>query len=282
MPDGLTAPPQDLIDAARYPLADAAARARIVAAGRKGLAHEGCAMLPRFVTPAGTAAMAAEAMRLLPRSNRRDLQLCAYANQSADGFPADHPRRRVSPFRQHVIGADDFAPDGPVMRLYRWDGLTRLVADLLELPALHRVADPLLSCNVTIMGEGDQHGWHFDSNDFVVSLLLQAPERGGHFVFAPGIRSESDPNYDRVARALDGDPAVLRMPEVSPGTLALFRGKHSIHRVTPIEGARPRIIALFSYDRRPDMNFTERSRMNVLGRSRPRAATAQTAGGKGT
>ena len=226
------------MDAARYPLADAAGRARIVAAGREDLAREGCAMLPGFVTPDGTAAMAAEAIRLLPRAHRRDHQLCAYVNQPGDGFPEGHPRRRFSPFRQHVLGADDFAPDGPVMRLYRWDDLTRLIAELLELPTLHRVADPLLSCNVTIMGEGDQHGWHFDSNDFVVSLLLQAPERGGRFVFAPGIRSESDPNYDGVARALDGDPAVTRVPAFTPGTLVLFRGKNSVHRVTPIEGAR--------------------------------------------
>jgi UDP-N-acetylenolpyruvoylglucosamine reductase len=46
-------------------------------------------------------------------------------------------------------------------------------------PATRRVADPLLSCTVTYLAEGDQHGWHFDGNDFVVSLLLQAPESGG-------------------------------------------------------------------------------------------------------
>lgn len=274
MPDGLASPPQDLVDFARYPLADATARARIVEAGREGLAREGCVMLPGFVTPDGTAAMAAESMRLLPQAHRRDQSLCAYVNQPGDAFPEGHPRRRHSPFRQHALGADDFAPDGPIMRLYRWDGLTRLIADLVALSTLHRVADPLLSCNVTIMGDGDQHGWHFDSNDFVVSLLLQAPERGGRFVFAPGIRSDSDPNYDGVARALDGDSAVTRVPEFTPGTLVLFRGKNSVHRVTPIEGARPRIIALFSYDQRPDMKFSERSRMNVLGRAQPRAAMA--------
>lgn len=231
-------------------------------------------MLPGFVTPTGTAAMAAESMRLVPRAHRRDQMLCAYVNEPGDGFPDGHPRLRLHPFRLHALATDDLAPEGPIMRLYRWDGLTRLIAELLELLALHRVADPLMSCNVTIMGEGDQHGWHFDSNDFVVSLLLQAPERGGRFVFAPGIRSESDPNYDGVARALDGDPAVIRAPEVAPGTLVLFRGRNAVHRVTPSEGPRPRIIALFSYDRRPDMNFSERSRMNVFGRTQPRAATA--------
>ena len=133
----------------------------------------------------------------------------------------------------------------------------------------NRVADPQLSCNVTIMGDGDQHGWHFDSNDFVISLLLQAPMGGGCFVFAPGIRSEADQNYDGVAAAMDGDPGLLRQPLMAPGALILFRGRNSLHRVTPVEGPDKRIIALFSYDRRPDMQFSEQSRINVFGRSQP-------------
>jgi len=274
MTETLADAPRDLVDFQCYPLGDPQRRAAIVAASRLALAREGCAMLPAFVTPAATARMAEEAIGMLPDANRRDQTMRAYSNDPEDGFAEDHPRRRRHAFRQHVLGADDFGPDGPIMRLYRWDGLTRLIAELLELPALFRVADPLLSCNVSIMGDGDQHGWHFDSNDFVVSLLLQAPERGGHFVFAPGIRSESDPNYDGVARAFDGDSTVLRQPAIAPGTLVLFRGRNSVHHVTPILGPRPRIIALFSYDRRPDMHFTERSRMNVLGRIQPRAAMA--------
>ncbi len=274
MPDGHATAPLGLVDLRRYPLDHAEARQRIIVEGRRQLAQEGCAMLPGFATPAGTEAMAAESLQLLPQAHRRDQMLCAYVDQPGEGFPEGHPRRRFSPFRQHALGADDFGADGPIMRLYRSDRLVRLIAELLELPPLHRVADPLLSCNVTIMGEGDQHGWHFDSNDFVVSLLLQLPERGGQFVFAPGIRSDRDPNYDGVARALDGDPAVIRAPEFAPGTLVLFRGRNSVHRVTPIGGSRPRIIALFSYDQRPDMHFSERSRINVLGRTRPRAATA--------
>lgn len=266
--------PRDLVDIQRYRLDDPAQRRTIVEAGRHGLAEAGCATLPGFVPAAATARMAEEALHLLPATHRRDQMMRAYPNEPEDGFAEDHPRRRRHPFRQNVVGADEFAPDGPIMRLYEWDGLTRLIADLLELPALFRVADPLLRCNVSIMGDGDQHGWHFDSNDFVVSLLLQAPERGGRFVFAPGIRSDDDPNYAGVARAYDGDPAVLRMPTVEPGTLVLFRGRNSVHRVTPIEGARARIIALFSYDRRPDMHFSERSRMNVLGRTQPRALAA--------
>ena len=117
------------------------------------------------------------------------------------------------------------------------------------------------------MAPGGQHGWHFDGNDFVVTILLQAAERGGAFEFAPAIRTEADQNYAAVARVMDGDPTLVRRPTVTPGTLMLFRGKHSLHRVAPVEGARPRIIAIFSYDRRPGMVFPPYVQRNAVGRT---------------
>jgi hypothetical protein len=44
---------------------------------------------------------------------------------------------------------------------------------------------------------------------------------------------------------------------MAPGTFVLFNGKLSIHRVSPFgPTARPRIIALLSYDQRPDQVFS--------------------------
>ena len=72
------------------------------------------------------------------------------------------------------------------------------------------------------MYEGDTHGWHFDLNDFVVSILLQAPEAGGTFDFAPNIRKDGDENYAAVAAALDGRSQSVRSIKVEAGTLAAF------------------------------------------------------------
>lgn len=268
--------PGDLVDLDRYLLNSESGRAAIIAEGRRQLAVDGCAILPGFVRPDAVARMAAEVMDLLPGAHRRDLMLGAYGDVSAEGLPSDDPRLRRTPYSMHAVATDQFEPAGPVLRLYMWDGLTQLISDMLDEPVLYRVADPLMSCNATILGEGDQHGWHFDSNDFVISLLLQAPEGGGRFIFAPGIRSDLEPSYADVAAAMDGDASLLREPPMEAGALILFRGKYSIHRVTPVTGTRKRIIALFSYDRRPDMQFSERSRLNVFGRTqaRPRSAVA--------
>ena len=32
---------------------------------------------------------------------------------------------------------------------------------------------------------GDEHGWHFDGADAVVTLMLQAPLAGGQFEYVP-------------------------------------------------------------------------------------------------
>jgi hypothetical protein len=261
--------PDDLVNLVRYRLGDPVTLAAIVAEGRRQLAADGCAILPDFVGPGVAQRMADEILGLMPWAHRRDLMLRAYANVDETGLSAGDPRRRANPYCMHAVATDQFDPAGPVLRLYMWDGLTRLVAEILDEPRLYRVADPMMSCNATILGEGDQHGWHFDSNDFVVSLLLQAPAGGGRFVFAPGIRSEADQNYDCVAAAMDGEGRLLRQPPMAPGALILFRGRNSLHRVTPVEGPVKRIVALFSYDRRPDMQFSEQSRINVFGRSQP-------------
>ena len=45
--------------------------------------------------------------------------------------------------------------------------------------------------------------------------------------------------------------------EIQPGTLVLFNGKYALHRVSPVGPTdRPRIIAIFSYDKRPDKLFS--------------------------
>jgi hypothetical protein len=209
--------------------------------------------------------MAREAETAVAGGFRRDQMLGLGVRDDA-GLPADHPARRTHPYRMD-LAATDLLPEGGLIRaLYGWDGLTDLVRDALEEPVLYRCADPLVSCVTTHMGPDDQHGWHFDGNDFVVSLLLQKAERGGAFEVAPAIRTPGDDAWDAVAAAMDGRWPGVRTLRFEPGTLLIFQGKYALHRVTPVEGIRRRIIALFSYDRRPGMIFPDRVRLNATGR----------------
>jgi hypothetical protein len=116
------------------------------------------------------------------------------------------------------------------------------------------------------MYHGDTHGWHFDLNDFVVSILLQAPDECGTFDFAPYIRSHDNENFAAVSQVLDGTSERIRRVRVEAGTLLLFCGQRAIHRVSPIQGATPRVIALFSYDRKPDVRYDAEVYLRVVGR----------------
>jgi hypothetical protein len=268
MSDPFADPPRDLVDLALYPLDDPAARRDLVQRCRDELAASSCVMLPGFVRPDAVLRMAEEAARARPRAIRRDHMLTPYGPPGGDDLPAGDPRRMPTRSAMHVLGGDDLAPSGGIVRLYRWDGLTRFVADVMGEASLHRVLDPLFDCNVTILGTGDTHHWHFDSNDFVVSLLLQSAEAGGAFEFAPYIRSEAEENYAAVADVLGGGSDRVRAIRVEPGTLMIFCGRYSVHRVSPVEGDRPRMIALFSYDRRPDMMFSDATAERIYGRER--------------
>jgi hypothetical protein len=101
------------------------------------------------------------------------------------------------------------------------------------------------------MTDGDELQWHFDQTDFVVSLALQDADTGGDFEVAPQIRSADNEHYDDVAAVLNGDHRQIVTLPMTPGTLLVFAGRYSLHRVSPIHGTTPRLVALFGYDTKP-------------------------------
>ena len=132
---------------------------------------------------------------------------------------------------------------------------------------LYTMADPLAAMNVMTYRAGQALNWHFDRSEFTTTLLLQEPEAGGAFRYRSDLRSDDDPNYEGVARLLEGaDPHVETLP-LAAGTLNIFKGKNTAHRVTPVAGARERIIAVFSYYERPDVLFSEAERIRFYGRA---------------
>ncbi|MFT7650020.1 MAG: hypothetical protein ACI8Y4_004785 [Candidatus Poriferisodalaceae bacterium] len=257
----------NVVDLERYPIDDPVKRTEVVAMMREGIEREGSSILPGFLTPEGIVAMAAEANSVGPMLHRRERMLRGYGEDSPAGLDPDHPMQRTHPYKMHVAASDQLDPTGVTLTLHEWPPLIRLLADVLDIEDLHPLADPLMRCNITYLSNGDEHGWHFDGNDFVVSLLVQASEAGGAFEFAPGIRTEESPNFDAVRAVMDGVPDTTQSFRAEPGTLALFRGQRALHRVTEVKGSRTRIIALFSYDRRPGLVHDEDTHRRIFART---------------
>ena len=102
---------------------------------------------------------------------------------------------------------------------------------------LFNYADPLSSINVHYYKEGQELGWHFDNSAFAVTLMIQPSGQGGDFEYIAALRDcdAGDMNFEGVGQALDGAITGNRLT-IDAGTLALFRGKNSLHRVTPVIG----------------------------------------------
>ena len=121
----------------------------------------------------------------------------------------------------------------------------------MGLPRLFPGADKFQALNISVMEPGGCQQWHFDRGDMTTTLMIQAPDGGGEFQYAPMIRSEEEENYEAVARVLDGDLRGCRTVSMDPGTLMLFRGHYSLHRVKRVTGNRARLLAILSYNPTP-------------------------------
>ena len=110
-------------------------------------------------------------------------------------------------------------------------------------------ADSLSSINLHYASQGQELGWHFDNSSFAITLLIQSPKAGGQFEYVTNLRdsSKGDMNYTGVAQVLDGQIQTLKIA-MSAGDLVLFRGRDSLHRVTPTQGNTTRMLAALAYN----------------------------------
>jgi hypothetical protein len=260
---------EDLADLDRYPLRNLSGRAgrEVIGAARAQLAAVGAAELPGFLTPAGVTALVADAESLAARAHHSGGLGTSYLEIPDFDLPDDHPRRWFGPYGVGAVAYDIIPRTSPLRRVYEWDPLLDLIAAVLDRGPLFRYADPFGALNLAVMGEGDELQWHFDQTDFVVSLAIQSAERGGHFEVAPRIRDADDERYDDVARVLGGVvDAVVTLP-MTPGTLLIFEGRHSLHRVSPVGGDTLRHVGLLAYDTRPGTVGSDLLRMDRYGRT---------------
>jgi hypothetical protein len=269
--------PRSIVDADRYPIADLdAPEAReIIERARCSLAERGVAIFPGFVCPEAVEAMAEQARTLKPRAHLEDVWGTPYLELPDESVPEGHPRRTSVHSLTWILAYDLVPANSPARLLYEWDGLRDFLAEVLERRPLYRMNDPLGALNLTLMDEGHVQGWHYDSTDFVVSLAIQASVSGGEFECAPAIRSATEEHYDDVASVLHGEAdEFVEVYPMTPGTLMVFMGRNSIHRVAPVQGDRSRIVALFAYDTTPYANSSDLLKLVRYGRTEPIANTA--------
>ena len=267
----------DITDQARYPLASPGSPAwdHAIAAARRDLGETGCCVLRDFVPVQSREALRAECASLAGKAYYGEQVVNVYNTSPDPALPADHPARHTMLRGNAFVARDDIPVDAIIHRLYASGEFRRFLAACFGLPELYPLADPLAGLTVNIVRPGMEHPWHFDTNEFAVSMVTQEPDGGGVFQYCPGIRSAGAENFADVAAVLRGDGEhLVRGLTLRPGDLQLFHGRYSLHRVSAVRGATARHSAIFAYTRKPGvMGTLERSRQ-LFGRTAPEHATA--------
>jgi hypothetical protein len=259
----------DILDLDRYPLHKPGSKAwqDLVDHCRVDLATDGMFNLEGFVRQDATGKAIAEikpVMDTLSFVHKRAHNV--YFRKEVPELAADHPALRTVETISHTVCADQIPNSVPIW-IYEWPQFAVFLAACMEKESLFTMRDPLARVNVMAYREGEALNWHFDRSQFTTTILFQAPMEGGDFQYRSDLRTDNDPNYDGVARLLRGEDSDVKTLTLKPGTLNVFMGKNTIHRVTPCKGPRERLIAVFSYYERPGVMFTKEEQVGFYGRA---------------
>ncbi len=255
----------------RYPIMDPqhATLVEVVQAARTSLAEHGYAELPGFVTEDFVGWLTRDAEALAATAYRSVGKGTAYLAAPDQHVEEGHPLRHVMPFGVRVVAYDAIAYSSPLRQLYETCELTAFIAAIVDRGELYPYGDPFGALNLSVMGEGDELQWHYDQTDFVVSLAIQTSDSGGTFDVVPKMRSADDEHFDQVKALFDGDESSVVTLPMTPGTLLIFEGRNSIHRVSPIHGGKFRHVGLLAYDTVPGRQGSAALRQTRYGRTEP-------------
>jgi hypothetical protein len=266
MPDHDRLDIAEIIDFEKYPITEPdGPGSRVVERCRAELAEDGACQLDGFMLPAAAHAVLAEAEMLSGKAFRTDATHNAYFTEVTAGLTDEDPRAVSVHSSKRALGFNYCGASSPLRILYEWDGLVTFLKDVLELPDLYHDADPVGACSVMFYDQGDELGWHFDNSEFAVTLMLQECLEGGEFEYVPGIRTLEDENFAAVSAVLKGNYEPVLSLHAAPGTLTLFRGRYSLHRVTPVQGATRRVNAVLAYASTPGHQLTPLNRKLFYG-----------------
>lgn len=239
-----------LVNTERYPLTTPSDPrwARAVTDARARLAATGCAVLRGFITPTVHRRIEDEVASIAGAAYYEERTVNVYNTALPSHLPVEHPARIPMTRGNAFVPRDLIPADFVIHRLYDSELFQLFLAACLEVPEVFPLADPLAGLCCSIVRPGREHPWHFDTNEFAVSLLIQEPVDGGLFEYCPGIRSAGDENLAEVRAVITGSSHdLVRQIRLRPGDLQLFRGRHSLHRVSRVEGTVARHAAILSY-----------------------------------
>ncbi len=168
---------ETFINLSRYPIHEQGAkRDELVAHVQRELADDGCAVIKGFLSRAGIAALTAEADSMSSRGHRSFNRTNVYFTADDPSLPSSHPKRQFFDRSNSFIPADNFPKSGPLRTVHDFPAFDPFIRDCLQEEKFFRYADPLADVIVNMAEEGNGFPWHFDTNNFTVTIALQNAE----------------------------------------------------------------------------------------------------------
>lgn len=255
---------ETIIDLDRFPLADSSFQKKC----QTTVDQKGVLVLSGFLNLPIVQAVLEEG-----NTNRQHAYFCeqrhnVYLTPPDLDFPMDHPRNREVISTKGCICDDIIDTGSPLKSLYHNSGFKDFLCQVLGEENLHAYADPLSSINLHYADPGQELGWHFDNSSFATTLMIDAPEQGGAFEYVSDLRDadKGDMNFEGVADVLEGRRTTQTL-EIQSGDLVVFRGRNALHRVTPVEGRKTRMLVVFAYNSEPEIALSKSARMTFFGRT---------------
>ena len=218
----------------------------IIKEAQEALDFDGCYVLPSIVNKEAINDMRQEAEKIESLAHYTSNKVNVYFSKDDPTYPKDHARRFFMNRSNGFVSGDKFPEHSIIKELYYSIELKNFIADCLGVKMYH-YADPLASLTMNVNKPGDRFSWHYDTNEFTVTMLVQDCDEGGVFQYVPNIRNKEDECYDEVLKLLKGDMSRIKEIKLNEGDLQLFKGRYALHRATRAEGNTTRNLVVYTY-----------------------------------
>ena len=275
VPMGHTESTKDIVDLARYPIGDVESVEFVAhaAKGRRQYLKNGFCMLPNFVTATALRRLVEEANGVQDQAYFCKSTHNVYLTEPGSDLPEDDVAYRGQKTSVGSVAYDRIGDSSTLKRLFLWEPLRHFVGAVLGKSEIYRSADPLGACSINVFVDGGEHGWHFDETEFSVTLMLQQSDIGGYFECVTGVRGTVE-EKDILKDVLNDECNRVEELPFAPGTLLIFGGRRSFHRVTQVGGSVSRLVPVLCYSETPNYTNSDPVRSLFWGRTVPDAELA--------
>lgn len=252
-----------LVNTAKHPLGDSAYRVKC----KRTLEQDGVLVLHDFLLADSISSIRSEGSENQHLAYYTTGEHTVYLAPQDPAHDENHPVNRQVTSSKGCITTDQIPQQSLLRQLYNSPVFKDFLSTVLQEAALYEYADPLSAINLHYASDGQELGWHYDNSSFAITLLIQKPDGGAEFQYVKDVRDadSGEMAFDATGKILDGELPVTTL-SMDEGSLVLFRGRNSMHRVTPTAGDVTRMLVVLAYNNMPNVSLSKSARMTFYGR----------------